>query len=453
MSLNEANVLGALLLNPEKVASVADWLEPADFADPKNRLVYTSMVDMTLAGEKVDVMLVMNRLVTDGHGYETGNGSYVLELVNGTVSSANVEAYAELVKTESKRRTLTRLGDYLQREADAPASEPGDIASTAMTQLLTLTTVERRGARSFADIGMDWFHQFRSRYEQEADLVGLPTPYAKLNKLTGGLCDGQLVIVAARPSMGKSAFAVNIGTSLALREEPKRVLMFNLEMTDVSIFNRAVASIGEIPLGWLRSPKDDQTMFARVSGAVSAIKAAPFLIDDRGGLTAAQICARARREHMKSKLDMVIVDHLHLVKLQSRDTVREIGDATAMFKALAKELEIPVVVLSQLNRSVDSRADKRPQMSDLRESGAIEQDADLILFLYRDDYYAEREGRESNRKGVVELIVSKQREGETGTVFLRDRLAYGLLAEMDSFEESSVAPRVTAVKTPRRSHG
>jgi replicative DNA helicase len=281
------------------------------------------------------------------------------------------------------------------------------------------------------------------RYYDGVKLQGLPTPWAEFNSLTSGLKAGELIVVAGRPSMGKSAFAVNIATANALGG--KRVLFFNLEMTAVSIYNRAVASIGDVPLCWLRSPcesADSDEYFTRASSVVRQMNESGLKIDDTPGLTHRQIIARAEIENRNGKIDMVIIDHLHIMPLpgKTRETV-EIGEITRDLKGLAKKLGCPVVLLAQLNRSLETRANKRPVMADLRESGTIEQDADLVVMLYRDDYYAKQEGRASEHPRMVEIIVAKQREGETGKVWAREALDYARLEDYDGpTPTASIAP-------------
>lgn len=429
---HEQSVLGGLMVDNGALVKVQDWLSVEDFYRADHRLIYTAILALAEARRPFDALTVGDWIADQGKADMVDNGAYLIGLFNSTASAANVTAYAEIVREKSMQRALVELGTQIASAARNPQGKQArEIVAEAQRSIITLSDNRRiGGAKGMKEIGCAWFAEMHRRYSDHGGLLGLPTPWAKFNALTSGLQPGQLVIVAGRPSMGKSAWAVNVATANAL--SGKRVLFQNLEMTDVSIYNRAVAAIGDVPLGWLRAPKgpDDETEernWSRVQSAVATIARADLLIDDSPGLRREQIIARARREHMRKPLDMLIVDHLHLIPLpgKTRETV-EIGEITRDLKALAKELGITVILLSQLNRSLETRAgSKRPVMSDLRESGNIEQDADLIVFLYRDDYYAAREERESEHPGMVEIIVAKQREGETGKVWARDSLAYG----------------------------
>ena len=428
----EQAVLAGLMLENTAIAKVQDWLAVEDFYRADHRLIYTGILALAEKREPFDALTVGDWIDAQGQSDMVDGGAYLIELYKGFASVANILAYAEIVREKGAQRSLIALGNEIADAGYRPEGrESREIVAEAQRSIIALSDNRRiGGAKGMREIGRSWFAEMQRRFDGTGGLLGLPTPWAKFNALTSGLQAGQLVIVAGRPSMGKSAWAVNVATANAL--SGKRVLFINLEMTDVSIYNRAVAAIGDVPLEWLRAPKgpDDDTenkYWNRVESSVATLNGADLLIDDSPGLRREQILARARREHLRKPLDMLIIDHLHLIPLpgKTRETV-EIGEITRDLKGLAKEFGIPVILLSQLNRSLEGRAgSKRPLMSDLRESGNIEQDADLIVFLYRDDYYAAREERQSEHPGMVEIIVAKQREGETGKVWTRDNLAYG----------------------------
>lgn len=424
----EQAVLGGLMLANEGLALVADWLRAEDFFREDHRAIFDAILKLAACDppKPFDAVTVGEQMP------DAEAAAYVIELVGATASAANVTAYAEIVKSKATQRKLIEIGQGVAGSGFNPEGRDlSEIVSDATAALSELQSIRRGGVKSASQIGKAWLAELSRRYDCKGQLQGLPTPWSSFNRMTGGLTNGELIIVAGRPSMGKSAWAVNLLTSVAMRG--KRALMFNLEMTDVSIFNRAVASIGNIPLAWLKAPNgSDGDYWASVTPAVAKIKDSGLLIDDTAGLTVQQIIARARREQMRGPLSLVVVDHLHLMPLpgKTRETV-EIGHITAALKKLAKELDCPVVLLSQLNRGVESRMDKRPMMADLRESGNIEQDADLIMFLYRDDYYAERLGKKSEHPGMVEMIVAKQREGETGKAWGRSALAFGRIDDCE----------------------
>lgn len=443
----EYAVAGAAVIAPEAMAEVGDWIGPEHFQHTGLRAIFAAAREFAGRGEPFDATTAIEHF--EGLG-ERETALLVFDLNRNTWTAANVTAYAEIVVEKARLRSLIEEGQKLIDAGFAPQGRRADdLAMETSTALLNLSGGARaRGPRSLREIGLRWFDDLQERYLSGGGIRGLATPWGKLNALTLGLNAGDLVIAAGRPSMGKSALAVNMGTSAALRG--KRVMFFNLEMTGESIFTRCVASVGNVPLEWLRAggTGGDVDYWPAVTAAVSALRDAPLIIDDTPGLAAQQIVSRAKREHLRGALDLVIVDHLHLVKLGKGDTVRELQEATGAFKALAKSLGCPVVVLSQLNRSLESRADKHPQLADLRESGAIEQDADLIVFLYRDDYYAEREERPSRFPGWVELVVAKQREGRTGRVWLRDDLAHAVLEDYDGPAPDAMQP--IAEPRPRR---
>lgn len=435
----EQSVLGGLLLVNEALPKVSGWLKPDDFYHRGHAAIYAAMLEFASGAEPqpFDAVTLADWFEARGEAEQIDGGAYLIELASTTPGAANITAYAEIVREKAQMRRLIESGTALVNDGfESRGKRSDEIALEATTALLNLSGgAKPRGPKSMADVATRWFDDLQRRYNHGGGMIGMPTPWGKLNRETLGLCAGDLVIVAGRPSMGKSTMAVNLATSVVLRN--KRALFFNLEMTDVSIFNRCVASVMDVPLKWLRSAGHAKEFegvdyWPRVSVGVSKLKAAPLIIDDTPGLAAQQIVSRAKREQLRAPLGLVIIDHLHLVKLGKGDTHREIQEATGAFKALAKSLGCPVVVLSQLNRGLEARPNKRPQMQDLRESGAIEQDADVILFLYRDDYYAEREGRASEYPGMVEMFIAKQREGEAGqTVWMRDRLAVGLLDDCE----------------------
>lgn len=421
----ERSVLGSLMLDNDSLPKVSDWLKPEDFLRVDHQAIYTVILALASASKPFDVLTV-------GDSLEPDIAAEVIAIASDAFSSANVVAYAEIVKSKATQRRLIDIGNRVVESGFNPEGRDlSEIVSEATMELAELPSIKRGTLKSAKVVGKAWFEELKRRFEMDGELIGLPTPWSGFNKLSNGLQDGQLIIVAGRPSMGKSAWAVNVATSVALRD--KRVLFFNLEMTDTSIFNRAVSSICDVPLSWLQKPGSGaDTYWSRVTQAAGRLNNSGLMIDDTAGLTWTQIVSRCRRERMRGDVSLVIVDHLHLMPLpgKTRETV-EIGHITAAFKKLAKELGCPVILLSQLNRSLETRSNRRPAMADLRESGNIEQDADMIVFLYRDDYYAAREGRKSPLDGFVEMIVAKQREGDTGTAWGRNELAFGRIGDYE----------------------
>lgn len=432
---SEQSVIGGLMLSGDALHKVSDWLSPEDFFRRDHELIYRAILELAAKGQPFDAVTLGEWFESQGLAEHVAGGAYLVELASTTPSAANIVAYAEIVRDKAVLRKLIDVGTGIANDGFQPdGRDTREIVAAAQRAVAGLGVGAKIGGpKGTKEIGARWFEEIQRRYADEGGMIGLPTPWAKFNGLTGGLADGELVVIAGRPGMGKSAFAVNVATSAALRE--RQVLFFNLEMTDVSIYNRAVASLQSVPLEWLRRPQDgDEDYWPRVTEGVRQMNSASLLVDDRPRLRIEQIEAAAKREHMRRPVRLVIVDHMHLIPLpegSKRNDAALMGEISARLKGLAKTLNCPVVALAQLNRSVEGRQNKRPMMSDLRESGAIEQDADLIAFLYRDDYYADQEGRASEYPGFVELIVAKQREGQTGKVWLRNGLPFGRLDDHD----------------------
>lgn len=429
----EQSVLGSLMLDNTCLPRVADWLKPEDFLPRKHQVIYEAIMRLAAAERPFDAVTLAEEFDAGEEG--APDLTDLLELVGPSFSSANVVAYAEIVKGKATQRRLIDIGNELAGKGFNPEGEDASVIVAEATQALSeIASIRRGSVKGAKEIGSRWFAELQRRFESDGAPLGLLTPWAGFNRMTNGLKPGELIIVAGRPSMGKSAWAVNVAVCNALRG--KRALVFNLEMTDTSIYNRGIASLADVPLSWLQKPDQEHEQYwSRVSVATKELNSSGLLIDDTAGLSEHQVVARCRRERMKGPVDLVVIDHLHLMPLpgKTRETV-EIGNITAALKKLAKELNCPVVLLSQLNRALESRQNKRPQMSDLRESGNIEQDADLIVFLYRDDYYSEREGVNSPLDGFVEMIIAKQREGETGRAWGRNGLAFGRIEDYDGPE-------------------
>ncbi|GAB3390744.1 replicative DNA helicase [Lysobacter fragariae] len=456
----EQAVLGGVMLSPKAWVDVEDILTAEDFYRRDHQLIFRAISELSEKDRPYDAVTLGEWFESNGMAEQVAGGAYLIELASTTPSAANVRAYARIVRDKAKLRQFIDIGTGMVNDGFHPdGRDTAEIMGDAQVALIQLADDKSgTGPRDMREVGTEWFDDLQDRYYNPEKERGIVTPWSKLNGIIDSLEDGHLVILAARPSMGKSAAAVNLSTSCALREPPKRkrVLYIDLESTGRAIFNRAVSSLSNVPLKFFRNPKkyeeaqkklkeqgeryeETDTFWSRIGVGVGKLKSSGLKIDDTPGLNIRQICARARREFQREPFHMLVIDHLHLIPLpgKTRETV-EIGHITAALKKLAKELKIPVVLLSQLNRSLESRADKRPTMADLRESGNIEQDADLIVFLYRDDYYAEREGRSSRAPGLLEFIVAKQREGEVGSAYAKTDLAYCRLDDIDD-EELKIA--------------
>lgn len=417
----EQAVLGGIMLSPQAFTLVDDLLEDRDFADKSHQLLYRAIGDLARAGKPFDAVTMGEWL--EGHSISelAGGTAYILQLANSTPSAANIAAYAEIVAEKSRLREVIDVGALMQRSACERGASAGLVVAEAIVKLNAMRQTSLAGGLTATKpIIDDWFADLHKRFESKTRVNGIATPWAELDDYTHGFQPGDLIIVAGRPNMGKSIFGLNTGVYASQRFG--HVAVFSLEMSKASCIRRSVAALGNVPHEWLMAPTSDhceaETFWGRVTAATTHLRAAKLQIDDTGALTVGQICARARRAHLRTPLSMVVVDHLQIVKTAGKDRNKEIGEITAALKALGKDLGCPVIALSQLNRGVHGRDDKRPVMADLRESGAIEQDADVILFLHREDYY----DRGTHLLNVVEVEIGKGRDIKTGTrVYLENR--------------------------------
>lgn len=426
----EQSLIGCLLLDIRAWERVTDILIAADFGDPAHRLIWEVIDARATKGQPVDPFLVAAQLERDGTLAELPNGmQYMGHLLDTTPSAANARFYAERIREQSILRQLVSASAEIGEDAQSGEGEPAAILENAAQKIGAIADQSQRGqgALSMREIMRDMIGHLDAVMTSGGKLLGLPTGYADLDKKTSGLQPGDLVILAGRPSMGKSCLAVNIAEHVAIRER-KPVMIFSLEMPSRQLGLRMTASQARLDFNSLRHADLDESEWRKLTAVTSQIQDAPLRIDDAAGLTLGDIAARARRAHRElGGLGLIVVDYLQLIttrgKVENRNI--EISKVSQGLKAIAKSLGCPVVALSQLSRGVEQRADKRPLMSDLRDSGGIEQDADLIAFIYRDEVYHE----DSSDKGTAEIIIAKQRNGETGTV----RLAFrGDLMRFDS---------------------
>ena len=424
----EQALLGAVLFRSAVMAEIVDMVGPGDFYAPAHQLIFSAFVDLYRKNHPVDLVTVMEALRTRGELEKAGGAGYLADLSSAMLTAANVENYAQLVRDRSLQRGLIdACADIMGKAYTAP-----DVAELLdESEAGVLAIAGRAGDKLFATSGElvnQALDQLTARLGQGDALTGVSTGYRKLDELTAGFQPSDLIIVAARPSVGKTALALNFCLKAAL-ESGVPVAVFSLEMSAAQIITRMMAIEARVPLAKLRRYDLDDDDWQRLQERLDGLAAAPLYIDDSAALTTLELRARARRLHAQKGVGLVVVDYLQLMRSARRTESREleISDISRSLKALAKELDIPVIALAQLNRKVEERADKRPMLSDLRESGAIEQDADVIMFIYRDAVYDKRE--DNPRKCEAEVIIGKQRNGPTGTC----GLAY--VSEYTSFEE------------------
>ena len=422
---SEQSVLGGLMLDNNAFDLVADVLVPEDFYRRDHRVIYEKIQEMCSAGRPADIVTVYGELESEGKSQEVGGLAYLNNLVNATPAAANIRRYAEIVRDRSILRQLISAGDQIATSALSPESanvaQLLDAAQSAVFAIDERSNKGKKGFRVLNDLTADVTKELNQLYQMHStdDVTGLPTSFTHLDRMTSGLQKGDLIIIAGRPSMGKTSFAINIAEYAGLTLKMP-VAVFSMEMSSVQLAKRLISSVGRIDAQKMRRGRLEDDDWARYTSVVANMAKAPFYIDDTPALTVNELRSRARRLVRKTgPLSLIVVDYLQLMTGSSRSSsenrATEISEISRGLKGLAKEMDVPVIALSQLNRSVDARPDKRPVMSDLRESGAIEQDADIIMFIYRDWVYH----KDTPDQNVAEIIIGKQRNGPTGTVRMR----------------------------------
>lgn len=413
----ERSVLGAMMLDRTAVTACVEHLQAEDFYRPAHGHIYDSMIALFERNEPVDEVTVHAALRSAGRLDVVGGLAYLNELCASTPTSANVEHYARLVRNSALSRRLIQAATGIVSAGFEGRGDVNMLLDQAESTIFEITSSrDQRSYTQMRDAVKDAFKAIERLYERRDPITGVATHFYELDKLTSGLQPADLVIVAGRPSMGKTAFALNVAQNAALKNSIP-VLVFSLEMSTSQLVMRMLCSEARIDAHKLRAGALSKNDWPRLARAAGDLAEAPIFIDDTGSLPVLEMRAKARRLKAERNLGMVVVDYLQLMRGRSGSEGREkeISEISRGLKALAKELNVPVVALSQLNRSLEQRQDKRPLLSDLRESGAIEQDADLIMFVYRDDYYSP----DTAEKGVTEIIVGKQRNGPVGTVQLK----------------------------------
>ncbi len=417
----ESSVLGGLLLDNSAWDRVGDVLIEGDFYRYEHRLVYGVLAKLVADSKPADVITVHEELQRQGKGDEIGGLAYLNALAQYVPSASNIRRYAEIVRERSILRQLVSASDDIATSAfNTQGRAVAAILDDAESKIFKIgeqSSRMKQGFQAMDSLVVQLLDRVQEMADNPNDVTGVPTGFYDLDRMTAGLQAGDLVVLAARPSMGKTAFAINIAEHVALNEGLP-VAVFSMEMGASQLAVRIVGSIGRIDQGHLRTGRLTDEEWPRLTEAIERLRNVSLHIDETPGLTPAELRANARRlARQCGKLGLIVVDYLQLMSGSSsgdENRATELGEISRGLKALAKELQCPVIALSQLNRSVEQRTDKRPMMSDLRESGAIEQDADIIMFIYRDDYY----NKDSREPGVAEIIIGKQRNGPTGTVKL-----------------------------------
>ena len=416
----EQSVLGAVFIAPDTIISLADELVPDDFYKPANKIVFKTMLSLFKKGEPIDATTMVSALTNQGQIKEIGGLNYVVELVNSTPTSKNVEHYAKLVKEKSTlRRVIADLSDSLSSAYQGDVSIGDLIAKTEKSMLDISNQNTGTGFRNVADILDTHMQIVETRSQTDGFVTGLSTGFVGLDKITTGLHEGNLIILAARPAMGKTALALNVAKYVATKER-KPAVIFSLEMGAEELIERMLASEGMVPAYHLKTGNLSTDEWKRLVQAQNNLYDAPIFVDDTAGIRISEIRSNARKLAQEmGGLGVIIIDYLQLItgaKGENRQQI--VSEISRELKILAKDLKVPVIALSQLSRAVEQRQDKRPMLADLRESGSIEQDADIVAFLYREAYYQKEQADSQEANNVTELILEKNRHGGLGTVKL-----------------------------------
>lgn len=415
----EQAVLGGLMLAPMAWDKIADRLAESDFYRKDHRMIFRAISELSEKNMPFDAVTLGEWFEANNLAELVGGAAYIIQLANMTPSAANIVAYADIVREKSVLRQLIDAGTEIAGDGFQPEGRTTqEILEGAEQKVFRIAEAGARGKKGFVSMRSavkDAFQILHQRYESRGAVTGVPTGFTDFDEMTAGFQPADLIIVAARPSMGKTALALNMAEYAALKTK-KAVAVFSMEMSASQLAFRLISSLGRINQQHLRTGDLQEEEWPRVTSAITLLSEAKIFIDDTPALSPGELRARARRLKREHDLGLIVIDYLQLMQVPGNKENRatEISEISRGLKALAKELNIPVIALSQLNRSLESRTDKRPLMADLRESGAIEQDADVIVFIYRDEYY----NPESNDKGVAEIIIGKQRNGPTGTVKL-----------------------------------
>ena len=432
----EQAVLGGLMLAEKAWDNIADKIREEDFYRRDHALIFRGIGNLIEKSMPCDAVTLGEWFESQGLAEQVGGAAYVIELASTTPSAANIVAYAEIVREKSVLRQLIDVGTQIANDGFQPEGrESRELLENAEKAVFQIAEAGSRGRQQFVAMRgavKDAFRLLQERFENQGQVTGVPTGFTDFDERTTGLQPGDLVILAARPSMGKTALALNMAEYAALRTK-RAVAVFSMEMSASQLAFRLISSLGRVNAQHLRTGRLEDEDWSRVSGAIRMIKETKIFIDDSPALSPTELRSRARRlARENGGLGLIVIDYLQLMQVPGNKENRatEIAEISRSLKALAKELNVPVLALSQLNRSLEQRTDKRPVMSDLRESGGIEQDADVIVFIYRDEYY----NQDSPDKGLAEVIIGKQRNGPTGTV----KLAFqGQFTRFDNYASQS----------------
>lgn len=412
----EQSVLGAMIIDKEAIYTAVEWLRPEDFYKEANKEIFEAILSLFNRNEPVDIITLSEELKKRGTLENVGGVSYLTDLSGGVATTSNVKYYCEIVKEKSTLRRLIKTCDEIITKSYENSQDVNSIIEEAEKGIFDIT--QGRNKESFYPINkvlLDSFSKIEELAANQGELTGLTTGFIDIDNKLSGLQKSDLILLAARPSMGKTALGINIATNAAIKAGAS-VAIFSLEMSKEQLVNRMLSSVAHVDLQKIISGRLNEDEWLRIIDAMAPLSKAKVFIDDTPGISLMEMKAKCRKLKMEKGLDLVLIDYLQLMQLDSKyeNRQQEISAISRGLKGLAKEMDCPVLALSQLSRAPELRADHRPILSDLRESGAIEQDADVVMFLYRDEYYHE----DTDKKNIGEVIIAKHRNGPTGTVEL-----------------------------------
>ena len=427
----EQAVIGSMLIDPSCIPDIIEMLRPEDFYTEENRRIFETIFSMFTNSQRIDAVTVLNELKLNGIYDEAGGRAYLAQVMEITPTAAGVREYAQINRDKSMLREIAAAASDIETMAYEGAGEAGDIAEAAEQKIYAVRHgLEVRGLSHIKSVIMDVYSRLDELSRSDSGLPGLPTGYPELDRQLTGLNKSDLILIAARPGMGKTAFALNLALNAAKKSE-KDVVLFQLEMSKDQLASRLLSQEALIDSQKLKTGELDPDDWVKIARASNRLAKTHIYVDDNPAVTVAEIKAKCRR--LGDNLGLIVIDYLQLMQSGKRteNRVNEIADISRSMKIMAKELDVPVICLSQLSRAVEKREDKHPLLSDLRESGAIEQDADIVLFIYRDDYYND----ESEDKNVAEIIIAKNRHGSTGSLKLQWVGQYTTFSNPDRIHE------------------
>ncbi|MFD2638456.1 replicative DNA helicase [Piscibacillus salipiscarius] len=436
----EQSVLGAIFLEPSAIVQASEILEYDDFYRVSHQRIFEVMVRLTDKGEPIDLVTVMNELREQELLEEVGGVTYLTELAESVPTAANLEYYAKIVDEKSVLRQIISTATGIVTKSFEEKDDLSELIDYAEKSILDVSQQKASGKfRNIKDVLINVYDNIEQLHHQSEEVTGVPTGFKDLDHITSGFQSNDLIIIAARPSVGKTAFALNIAQNVAIHAQ-ENCAIFSLEMGAEQLVMRMLCAEGNIDAQRLRTGSLQEEDWGKLTMAMGSLSDAGIYIDDTPGVKVSEIRSKCRRLKQESGLGMVLIDYLQLIQgsgSSRENRQQEVSEISRQLKALARELEVPVIALSQLSRGVEQRQDKRPIMSDIRESGSIEQDADIIGFLYRDDYYND----DTEKENIIEIIIAKQRNGPIGTVELAFVKEYNKFVDLDrKYNEADIPP-------------